>query len=129
MNADNQLAIALREAMEDQNQETIIALGLAYLRSHQKPAQRLEIEGRLWFQKTYGNTYHRVRVFLNGEFLGRSDVTYGYGQSFQQTGIDLALKSGKIPAYLAKEGNYKYQERTGIEIIARSEKVSRKKDL
>ena len=129
MNADNMLNEALRNAMIEASPENLLALGRAYLRTEMKPARRLEIEGRLWFQKTYGNTYHRVRVFLDGEFLGRSDVEYGYGQQFAYTGIKLALKSARIPAFLEKEGNYSYSKRTGIEIVARSEKVTRKKDL
>jgi hypothetical protein len=39
----------------------------------------LHIEGRRWFQRTAGNTYHTVRIFIDGECVHTSDRTYGYG--------------------------------------------------
>ena len=47
------------------------------------------IEGRRWFQKTYGNTYHTVTVTV--KHARKPDVTlksaqqYGYGDTYRQT--------------------------------------------
>ena len=54
---------------------------------------KLHIAGRRWFQKSYGNTYHTVTVFVNDEIL-ESEQTYGYGDHFIQTAFELLEKSG-----------------------------------
>ena len=41
-----------------------------------------------WFDKINGNTYHKVKLFLNGEIL-ESDYTYGYGNQYEQTAYNL----------------------------------------
>lgn len=56
----------------------------------------LHIEGRRWFERTNGNTYHSVRVFANGELLGSVPYEYGYGDQFLQTGLDWLREQGLI---------------------------------
>ena len=41
-----------------------------------------------WFDKINGNTYHKVKLFLNGEVL-ESDITYGYETAYEQTTYNL----------------------------------------
>ena len=41
-----------------------------------------------WLDKVNGNTYHKVKLFLNGEIL-ESDYTYGYGNQYEQTAYNL----------------------------------------
>ena len=41
-----------------------------------------------WFDKVNGNTYHKVKLFLNGEIL-ESDYTYGYENQYEQTAYNL----------------------------------------
>ena len=41
-----------------------------------------------WFDKLNGNTYHKVKLFLNGEVL-ESDYTYGYENQYEQTAYNL----------------------------------------
>ena len=58
-----------------------------------KPFKLIIIEGRRWFQKTYGNTYHAVTVTV--KHARRPDVTlksgqhYGYGDTYRQTAAEL----------------------------------------
>jgi len=56
------------------------------------PYNEVYIEAARWFQKTYGNTYHAVRVYVNNELIGASGETYGYGEQYLQTAYDLLLK-------------------------------------
>ncbi len=56
----------------------------------------LHIEGRRWFQRTWGNTYHSVRIFANGEQLTCLPYQYGYGDCFLQTAIDWLKAQGLI---------------------------------
>jgi hypothetical protein len=45
----------------------------------------LHIEGRRWFQRGPGNTYHSVRIYRDGECIHASGKHYGYGEQFLQT--------------------------------------------
>lgn len=59
--------------------------------------QALHIEGRRWFQRTFGNTYHSVRIWINGEQVVCLPFQYGYGEQFLQTALDWLREQGKIP--------------------------------
>jgi len=49
------------------------------------------IEGRRWFQKTYGNTYHSVRFHMaDGSVEKVADCAYGYGDGYLQTAYSRA---------------------------------------
>lgn len=58
-----------------------------------KKIKSLQIIGRRWFQKTYGNTYHAVKVYVNDEILIKN-YCYGYGSQYLQTAIELLQKAG-----------------------------------
>lgn len=58
----------------------------------------LHIEGRRWFQRTYGNTYHTVRIFIDGDLKYASEREYGYGDQFLQTALDWLKANGYAPA-------------------------------
>jgi hypothetical protein len=63
-----------------------------------KAIKNLSIEGKRWHQRSYGNTYHTVVVYINDEVL-RSDVTYGYDNHYLQTAADLLRGAGyDVPA-------------------------------
>jgi hypothetical protein len=47
----------------------------------------LFIEGRLWFDKTGGNTYHAVRIEANGKVIHQIPITYGYENAYQYTAL------------------------------------------
>jgi len=51
------------------------------------------IDGRRWFQKTYGNTYHSVTVTVDGQTFS-SGIHYGYGDQYRQTALELLQKHG-----------------------------------
>jgi hypothetical protein len=53
---------------------------------------KIVINARRWFQKTYGNTYHSVQVYVNGKFLDKVDFAYGYGDQYLSTAHGLLLK-------------------------------------
>ena len=58
-----------------------------------KKINELEILGRRWFQKSFGNTYHTATVIVNGEEL-KSGIKYGYENAYLQTAADLLRVSG-----------------------------------
>ena len=65
---------------------------------------KLEIIARRWFQSSYGNTYHSCRVLVDNELVGFVPFTYGYGEQYLQTALDILQKAGvfkKTGEYLA----------------------------
>ena len=62
-----------------------------------KKIENMTITAKRWFQRTYGNTYHTVKVFVNGEVL-ESEIEYGYGTHYLQTAVNLLRAYGyEIP--------------------------------
>jgi hypothetical protein len=51
------------------------------------------IEGRRWFDRINGNTYHSATVYVNNEIIGREPFEYGYGDQYKQTGYALLSKA------------------------------------
>ena len=47
----------------------------------------LFIEGRLWFDKINGNTYHAVRIEANGKVICQIPQTYGYENQYLETAL------------------------------------------
>ena len=56
----------------------------------------LFIEGRAWRDKTFGNTYHSVRVWANGEIIGQVGITYGYDDMYKYTALEFLKKFGLV---------------------------------
>jgi len=84
----------------------------------------LHISARRWFQRTYGNTYHSVRIIKDGQQIAHIPFAYGYGAQWLQTAIDWLRANGYPDAeygtlYLREvlKGTYDVQD------------VQRKKDL
>jgi len=57
-------------------------------------ARNITIDARRWFERTNGNTYHSVNVYVNNELIGRCPFTYGYGEQYLQTAHDILAKNG-----------------------------------
>lgn len=86
------------------------------------------IIGKRWFQKTYGNTYHSVKVFYNGEFLGENVYSYGYGDSYLQTAFGIIKSKG----FFQGENYFpwaKIDADDSISVVYQVIDVQRKKDL
>ena len=49
----------------------------------------ITVIGKRWFDKVNGNTYHSSKVYVNGNEIGYQPFIYGYGDSYQQTGLEL----------------------------------------
>ncbi len=55
--------------------------------------QSIRIYARRWFQKSYGNTYHRTHVYIvtsdGKEHSYDSGIHYGYDEQYIQTAVDI----------------------------------------
>ena len=84
------------------------------------------IECRRWFQRTYGNTYHSVRIYCDGKEIAYVPFEYGYGDQCLQTAIDWLKKNNLIPADASYGTRYLREElHSTYDIVD----VARKRDL
>jgi len=68
----------------------------------------LFFEGRAWFDKTYGNTYHSVRIWLNGEILAIIPIRYGYENAYQASAVSKLVELGYLPEELENRATREY---------------------
>lgn len=93
----------------------------------------IHVHGNRWFQKVYGNTYHKVQVFIDGKFVWLSPITYGYGSQFTETAAKFLEENG----YLIRESYSSGGKQTlmaacdaqGIALGLTVSDVGREKDL
>ena len=126
--SDLELRRRRRIAAADPTEENLVQLGLAYLR-FTSDASILKIAARRWYSKPQGRTFHRVSVYLNGEHLGESDITHGYGNAYLYTGWEFALANSDLPKPEEGEARWHWAERHGITIEDEVLDVYRKRDL
>lgn len=86
----------------------------------------IHIEGRRWFQRSYGNTYHKVRLWVDGQCT-HSIMRYGYGDHYLQTAWDMLQAQGIIPADQRYGGTLALRETYGATYSVID--VQRKADL
>jgi hypothetical protein len=93
----------------------------------------ITIIGRRWFQRSYGNTYHSVDIYLDGEHIYLPKA-YGYGDYYLQRATEELDRRGLLPG-LAHHDNgsveplWQYCRDRGIACDYRATDVSRQKDL
>lgn len=98
----------------------------------------ITIIARRWFQKTFGNTYHAVKVYVGGELVGMTTFEYGYGDHYLQTAHKILqqggfyITTGKMLGSGVSEDYYNFQQdmrNHRDKFIIDHCDVSRKKDL
>ncbi len=72
----------------------------------------LHIEGRRWFHRGPGNTYHSVRIFKDGALIVTLPYQYGYGDGYLQTALDW-LKANNLAPSNAEYGTRYLREELG----------------
>ena len=90
----------------------------------------VEVWGKRWFQKSYGNTYHKVKVYVNNKLIGTSPITYGYGEQYLQTAKEILIEKGYFPRALKKTSSLTmfFRDRK-IDFTYYVNDVNREKDL
>lgn len=92
------------------------------------------ISARRWFQKTYGNTYHSVKVYAVmaddslGDVVAENSYAYGYGDHYLVTACEALIKAG----YINTENEYALsgrQVQQALKIEHNATDVQCKKDL
>ncbi len=79
--------------------------------------ERIEVQGREWFDRVNGNSYCSARVLVDDELVAVIPFQYGYGHAFEQyAGEELArLSIVSLTQYSSSmESLPRYCERNGI---------------
>ena len=58
---------------------------------------KIEINANRWFDRVNGNTYHSVRVIVDGKVIGINPFEYGYGSGYLQTAFGLLQDANVFP--------------------------------
>ena len=84
------------------------------------------IEGKLWFDKINGNTYHSVNIIdvNKNESIINIPMTYGYGEQWKHTAYDELIKLKLVKD--KDRFNHELNSKRFIYIVS---DVNRKKDL
>jgi precorrin-6x reductase len=86
---------------------------------------------RRWFQRSYGNTYHTVELWVDGVRVGKSGITYGYGSHYQYTaGAMLIDADHPFASRMDDAYDFLYACRADdVRVVANVVDVDRKRDL
>lgn len=88
----------------------------------------LIINGRRWFQRSYGSTYCTADIYVNGEHVHTTPIEYGYGDYYLQAAGEWLAANGYVPHehrhYLPH-----YCDEAGIDLVNSVSDVSRERDL
>ena len=89
--------------------------------------KKIEIWGKRWFQRSYGNTYHSVRIYLNDKLAYESPITYGYGDHYYNTTAkEWLVENGYLPP---GEPVWYLRDHNGVDLIYHATDVKRERDL
>jgi hypothetical protein len=69
-----------------------------------EPGASLFFEGRAWFDKTGGNVYHSVRIWVNGDIVAVVPMRYGYENAYHMTAVQQLFELGYLPETLTDIG-------------------------
>lgn len=104
------------------------------LRSPRRDVKSIEVYGRRWFARDYGNTYFSVVAKVNGEAVVEIPYEYGYGSHCVERAWEELEKKGYVrldryPNGMRREVPSQYCKRKGIEYFQDITDVKRKRDL
>lgn len=89
----------------------------------------LEIIGRRWFQRTYGNTYHTAEIIIDGDLVHKTPKAYGYGDQYVQSAAEWLVRKGYLSPLWAGKPLWQIRDDLGIKYRAQAIDVSRERDL
>lgn len=93
----------------------------------------IQIIGRRWFQRTYGNTYCTAEIWVDGAQVAMLKPRYGYGEYYEQMAWEwLAEKKYVKPEKYPSGGlepPWRYCQDRGIQYVKRVYDVKRQRDL
>lgn len=79
-----------------------------------KAEKSLFIEGRLWIDKTYGNTYFSNRVWVDGRIAFEMQMEYGYDLQYEHRALQELEKRG----YTNTASRWQLRDEQGIDVYS-----------
>ena len=79
--------------------------------------KKVEFWAKEWFQKSYGNSYFAVKVYVNDKLVGESGMTYGYGTQYEDEGMKILKKAGYLRGVKASMPRSYFRQRKGVKYV------------
>lgn len=97
---------------------------------NEKTIVAIEISGRRWFQRTYGNTYNsffvRVRFSDGSEWTASGGKAYGYGSYYE----DRAMRAMRDAGIIGEDVRlWELRDERGVFVVNTVSDVKRERDL
>jgi hypothetical protein len=100
-----------------------------YFVSSEPKFKTLEILGRRWFQRSYGNTYHTTEIIVDGERVHKTGQEYGYGDQYVQSAVAWLVANDYLSPLWAGKPLWQLRDEYGIQYRAEAIDVPRERDL
>lgn len=94
-----------------------------------KPGDTVDVTGRRWFNRTCGNTYHAVTIYINGKHAVDTGVRYGFGDQWQYTAKAWLEDNNYVVSDHPADSLWRVSERMGFKLNLNVVDVKRKRDL
>jgi hypothetical protein len=95
--------------------------------------KHIVINGRRWFQKSYGNTYCTADIFIDGELIHTLPKEYGYGDYYLQAASEWLADNGHVNlekhANGSREPLWQLLDNGEITLVTSVNDVNRERDL
>lgn len=95
--------------------------------------RKIEVYGRRWFNRSFGNTYFTAKIYVNGQLVHEMPMEYGYGDHYADRAADWLNQSGYVRLKQHSNGGHEpmwqYCQDRGIEYLRSAEDVRRRRDL
>ena len=88
----------------------------------------IEVQGREWFDKVNGNSYHCVYISINGSLVITVPFTYGYEDSYKYTATNAMSEAGYLPNPLSINVDT-YCRKNGIHCVCHIQRGCKKNQL
>lgn len=90
--------------------------------------KEIEIWGRRWFSRTYGNTYFTARIYVDGQLVHTMPEEYGYGNHYLDRSFEWLEENGYVPMRPRGAGNvpeppWRWCEQHGIRLNYHAEDI------
>lgn len=102
---------------------------------NRKKIRRIEIIGRRWFQRSYGNTYFTARILINDELAAELPKQYGYGDHYVDVATQWLEDNGYMPGRVhhengsAEPGWQYWRDNRNVPFLYHAIDVARERDL
>lgn len=93
-----------------------------------KIKRSLHFDAHLWLDKTYGNTYFSVKVWVDGQVVAILPMEYGYGRQFETSAHKKLVELGYLDESTFPRSLYQVGRDQGFDYYS-SETYGLKKEL